>query len=285
MVVQVLQDLKLCGVRLEIALRLVFIRRSMVVHGTRHVASLACHTLEDEDGRRAFQGVEDACIREHGKRALVDGEVLALAVGDRAWPHHIVLALAGTVEVHEGLVHVEARLLHRRSERIIRLIRDAKGLCKDVLGTAAEAARIASDKRKRRAALKRKRIPVILEKDKPLVSNLLIESTFGICQLRARKILLAVLEVESLGLGIGIVPALVHAQIGVDDRRIVGKYLVGTIDEPDRDGSHGSKNDPFDGGTQPAVPLLPVFAYFVLRFHVTPIPLQGSRNVSDVPAA
>ena len=99
-VVQVLQDFTLGGVRLQIAANLILLRVCVVVHGARHIAALACHTLQHIDRGRALHAVQQAALAlQNGQRALIDAEVLGIAEADGAAGQTVACTGTRAVEV------------------------------------------------------------------------------------------------------------------------------------------------------------------------------------------
>ncbi len=82
-VIDVLKDLQLGRVGLEIGLCLILRACSVVVHGTRHVASLARNAAHHKHGHGVLRRIEHPIGRlKLAERALVDAEVLSCAKVD-----------------------------------------------------------------------------------------------------------------------------------------------------------------------------------------------------------
>ena len=95
-----MQDFTLGGVRLQIAANLILLRVCVVVHGARHIAALACHTLQHIDRGRALHAVQQAALAlQNGQRALIDAEVLGIAEADGAAGQTVACTGTRAVEV------------------------------------------------------------------------------------------------------------------------------------------------------------------------------------------
>ena len=245
-VIEVLQDLELGRVGLEVALGAVLGAYGMVVHGARHVAALARHALEHEDGRGVLHGVQHAGVAHDGERTLVDGEVLVVAVAHRAGAHDVVLALAGHVEVREGLVDREARGLHGRRKGIGAAALDAKRGLEHGGSLHAQVARVAAHEGERRARLEWERA-VVLQQYVALAGNVLVEGLLRLGDGAAVVVGLVVREVEAVSVRLGVVPALLHAEVGVDDLVELGQHGVRRHDDGhERHREHRRDDDAHD---------------------------------------
>ena len=209
-IVEVLQDLELGSVGLEVALGLVLGVVRMVVHGARHVSTLACHAAPHEHGHGALGAVEHAVGGlELGERALVNGKVLRRTKADGAGAHGVGRAGTLGIELHERVVDVQALGLEGGCELVL-VARGAQELRHEGLG-GREVLDVLGEEAERGALGKRHRGVVVLEQHVALGGDLGVERLLGVGDLVGGKVALVVLGVNVLG-AVGGGPALLVAQ-------------------------------------------------------------------------
>ena len=231
-IIQVLQNLTLGGVRFQIAADLVFLTGSVVVHRTGHITALACHTLENVDRGRALYAVQQTTLTLHDReRALVDTEVLGIAVADGAAGQPIPGTCTLRVEIPQCLVHVQAALGQGRIQRRAAAHQPGTHILLTV-GREQTHGRI----------LGQGQGAVIFQQNDPFIVDAVGQVFFGITDGVGGIVRRVIVQVQALGLYFAVVPRFLVAQHCIYHAGVARQNDVGCKQQHCHDNCQHSQN-------------------------------------------
>ena len=116
--VQVVDYSQLNGIGFQIAFGLVLRNIRVVIHGARHIASLANHAAQHKDSRCVRKGVGQTCLTgDNIDGAFVQAEILRRTKVYRTGTTGVRFSVARAVEVPQGIVYRKPTALQGAFQR------------------------------------------------------------------------------------------------------------------------------------------------------------------------